>query len=178
MKSVIVSDTTSLIVEKLASLGLLCKLFEQVLIPAVVLAGITGRFAASTALLARLPCFTIVDVPASKRLTALLLLLDAGEANAIELATSLSLPLIIDERKGRQIAKQFGIRITGFAGLLIQANRSKLVDTHRAGDAGSSRCSRVKACAIAPATSTGCVGTNKWLRIDNVANALAFCWVA
>ena len=133
MKSVIVSDTTSLIVlEKLASLGLLCKLFEQVLIPAVVLAELQAGSPNITALLARLPCFTIVDVPASKRLTALLLLLDAGEANAIELATSMSLPLIIDERKGRQIAKQFGIRITGFAGLLIQANRSKLVDTHTA----------------------------------------------
>ena len=133
MKSVIVSDTTSLIVlEKLATLGLLCKLFEQVLIPAVVLAELQAGSPNITALLARLPCFTIVDVPASKRLTALLLLLDAGEANAIELATSLSLPLIIDERKGRQIAKQFGIRITGFAGLLIQANRSKLVDTHTA----------------------------------------------
>ena len=133
MKSVIVSDTTSLIVlEKLATVGLLCKLFEQVLIPAVVLAELQAGSPNITALLARLPCFTIVDVPASKRLTALLLLLDAGEANAIELATSMSLPLIIDERKGRQIAKQFGIRITGFAGLLIQANRSKLVDTHTA----------------------------------------------
>ena len=133
MKSVIVSDTTSLIVlEKLSSLGLLCKLFEQILIPAVVLAELQAGSPDITALLERLPCFTIVDVPASKRLTALLLLLDAGEANAIELATSLNLPLIIDERKGRQIAKQFGIRITGFAGLLIQANRSKLVDTNTA----------------------------------------------
>ncbi len=133
MKSVIVSDTTSLIVlEKLASLGLLCKLFEQILIPAVVLAELQAGSPDITALLERLPCFTVVDVPASKRLTALLLLLDAGEANAIELATSLNLPLIIDERKGREIAKQFGIRITGFAGLLIQANRSKLVDTHTA----------------------------------------------
>ena len=133
MKSVIVSDTTSLIVlEKLASLGLLCKLFEQILIPAVVLAELQAGSSDITALLERLPCFIVVDVPASKRLTALLLLLDAGEANAIELATNFNLPLIIDERKGRQIAKQFGIRITGFAGLLIQANRSKLVDIHTA----------------------------------------------
>ncbi len=133
MKSVIVSDTTSLIVlEKLESLGLLCKLFEQILMPAVVLAELQAGSPNITALLERLPCFTVVDVPTSKRLTALLLLLDAGEANAIELAISLNFPLIIDERKGRQIAKQFGIRITGFAGLLIQANRSKLVDSHTA----------------------------------------------
>jgi predicted nucleic acid-binding protein len=130
MKSVIVSDTTSLIVlEKLASLGLLCKLFDQILIPAVVLAELQAGSPDITVLLEHLPCFVVMDVPASKRLSALLLLLDAGEANAIELATSLNLPLIIDERKGRQIAKQFGIRITGFAGLLIQANRSKFVDT-------------------------------------------------
>ncbi len=133
MKSVIVSDTTSLIVlEKLVSLGLLCKLFEQVLIPAVVLAELQAGSPDISVLLEDLPCLVVVEVPASKRLTALLLLLDAGEANAIELATSLNLPLIIDERKGRQIAKQFGVRITGFAGLLIQANRSKLVDTRTA----------------------------------------------
>jgi len=111
---------------------LLCGLFEQILLPAVVLAELKAGSPDISARLERLPCFVVADVPASKRLTALLLLLDAGEANAIELATSLHLPLIIDERKGRQIAKQFGIRITGFAGLLIQANRSKLVDTHTA----------------------------------------------
>ncbi len=133
MNSVIVSDTTSLIVlEKLSSLGLLCKLFDQVLIPAVVLAELQAGSPNITALLEDTPCFVVMDVPASKRLAALLLLLDAGEANAIELATSLNLPLIIDERKGRQIAKQFGIRITGFAGLLIQTHRSKLVDTQTA----------------------------------------------
>ena len=100
MKSVIVSDTTSLIVlEKLASLGLLCKLFDQILIPAVVLAELQAGSPNISALLEHLPCFVVVDVPASKRLAALLLLLDAGEANAIELATSLNLPLIIDERK-------------------------------------------------------------------------------
>lgn len=133
MKSVIVSDTTSLIVlEKLAALGLLCKLFDQLLIPAVVLAELQAGSPNIPALLEHLPCLVVMDVPASKRLTALLLLLDAGEANAIELASSLGLPLIIDERKGRQIAKQLGIRITGFAGLLIQANRSKVVDTRTA----------------------------------------------
>ncbi|WP_020559569.1 hypothetical protein [Thiofilum flexile] len=133
MKSVIVSDTTSLIVlEKLAALELLCKLFDQILIPAVVLAELQAGSPHIKQLLEPLPCFTVVDVATSKRLTALLLLLDAGEANAIELAASLNLPLIIDERKGRQIAKQFGIRITGFAGLLIQAHRSKLIDTQTA----------------------------------------------
>lgn len=129
MTAVVVSDTTSLIVlEKLASLGLLCELFAQVLIPAVVLAELQEGSPANTLPLAQLPCFTVVDVPTSKRLAALLLVLDAGEANAIELAANLNLPLIIDERKGRQIARQCGIRITGFAGLLIQAKRSKIMD--------------------------------------------------
>lgn len=133
MKTIIVSDTTSLIVlEKLESLGLLCRLFGRVLIPSVVLAEMQVGSPQIATVLQNFPCLEVVDVPASKRLTTLLLLLDAGEANAIELAASRQLPLIIDERKGRQIAQQFGIRVTGFAGLLVQATRSKVLDAKTA----------------------------------------------
>jgi predicted nucleic acid-binding protein len=58
-----------------------------------------------------------------------LMLLDEGEASAIEAAASRKLPLIIDERKGRRIARQMGIRIIGFAGLLIQARKQQILDS-------------------------------------------------
>ncbi len=133
MKTVIVSDTTSLIVlEKLHSLDLLCKLFDRVLVPAVVMAEMRAGSPDIDATLRSLPCMEVVELMPSKRLTSLLLLLDAGEANAIELAANCALPLIIDERKGRQVAQQLGLRVTGFAGLLIQATRNQIVDTDTA----------------------------------------------
>ncbi len=133
MKTIIVSDTTSLIVlEKLHSLDLLCKLFDRVLVPAVVMLEMQVGSPHIEATLQSLPCIEVVDLVSSQRLSSLLMVLDAGEANAIELAASRALPLIIDERKGRQIAQQLGLRVTGFAGLLIQATRSQILDTKTA----------------------------------------------
>ena len=56
--------------------------------------------------------------------------LDAGEASAITLAwrhrdTSL---LILDEKRGRRVASELGLRITGTAGILADAAVAGLVD--------------------------------------------------
>ena len=49
-------------------------------------------------------------------------LVDPGEAEAIALAQSIpEALLIIDDRKGRQLAKQLGLRITGTVGVLLHA---------------------------------------------------------
>jgi predicted nucleic acid-binding protein len=128
-KSIIVSDATSLIVlDKLRALDLLCKLFEQVLVPQVVLAEVTVDSSDFADRARSFTCLESIDVQASSRLSSLMLLLDEGEANAIEAAARRELPLIIDERKGRRIAQQMGIRVIGFAGLLIQARRRKILD--------------------------------------------------
>ena len=135
MSVIIVSDTSSLIVlEKLEALDLLGKLFERVLIPEVVLSEIQAGSPDIAKTLDQFGCFETVVVNPSSRLDTLSLLLDAGEANAIELAVSQQLPLIIDERKGRQIAQQMGVKITGFAGLLILAVRQQIMSSKQALD--------------------------------------------
>lgn len=133
MKSAIVSDATSLIVlDKLEALSLLCQLFDRVLIPRIVLAEICAGSDDFEERMGLLSCLECIEVPMSSRLSSLLILLDEGEANAIEAAASYQYPLIIDERKGRQIARQMGISIIGFAGLLIQARKQNFLDSESA----------------------------------------------
>lgn len=134
MTRIIVSDTTTLItLEKQQRLSLLYELFEQVIIPEAVynelLAGMLNDAAVKKA-----NCIVVEKVKSSSRLSNLLILIDQGEAEAIELAMTKQIPLIIDEKKGRKIAQQLGINITGLAGLLILAVKRKRLDSAQAKD--------------------------------------------
>jgi len=61
--------------------------------------------------------------------------LDWGERQAIQLAESIgSELLIIDERDGRHIAKESGLRITGTLGVLDEAASDGLVDARSAAE--------------------------------------------
>ena len=54
--------------------------------------------------------------------------MDNGEASSIALATEIkNALLIIDERKGREIAKTFNLEIIGTLGLLIKAKEKGVI---------------------------------------------------
>ncbi len=53
--------------------------------------------------------------------------IDDGEIEAISLALELKLQLIIDERKGRKIAVEQGLKIVGILGILIENYRQKFI---------------------------------------------------
>jgi predicted nucleic acid-binding protein len=99
---------------------LLSNLFETVLIPKSVYDELSYKSDVS------LPDFmqikTLID---TSSLTTFNMLLDKGEAEAIALAIELNKPLIIDEKKGRKIAKNCGLKIIGLLGIVylnIQKN--------------------------------------------------------
>jgi predicted nucleic acid-binding protein len=129
----IVSDTTTLIVlEELSSLALLGSLFEKVLLPKAVFCELKAGSAEIKDKLEQAGCFEVVEVVHSDRLDSLKLVLDKGEAEAITLAVERKLPILIDERKGRVVARQQNLEITGFAGVLIGAVKKGVLTSEEA----------------------------------------------
>ena len=64
------------------------------------------------------------------RVMKLLEELDLGEAESIALAIEHNAQyLIIDEYRGRAIAEQYGVKIVGVLGILIQAKQKGLIDS-------------------------------------------------
>jgi predicted nucleic acid-binding protein len=117
MQGVIISDTSCLILlDKIQELDLLRRLFGQILTTQIVAEEFGGK----------LPEWVLIRNPKDKTNQSVLeISLDAGEASAIALAMEQEDCLvIIDELKGRKIAKRLGLAITGTLGVIIQAKRS------------------------------------------------------
>lgn len=58
-------------------------------------------------------------------------ILDAGESAAIRLALKLSVPVLIDEKAGRKIAANLGLKVIGSLGVLLASKRQGHLDTIR-----------------------------------------------
>jgi uncharacterized protein len=129
----IVSDTTALIVLAAQQrLDLLGACFERVLIPSAVY----QEWRAGDDTLSRiLEPLTFLDIRAVEEmdlLQALRALVDPGEAEALTLAKQLGLPLLIDEKKGRSLARSMGIQVFGLVGLLLLAVRRGVLESSTA----------------------------------------------
>jgi predicted nucleic acid-binding protein len=49
--------------------------------------------------------------------------LDAGEMAVLSLAAHLGATVLMDERRGRELARKLGLQVVGVCGLLLKANR-------------------------------------------------------
>lgn len=127
----VVSDAGPLIA--LARIGQLCilpKLFQRVLIPPCVASELQisrGRPGAEELAEAeREGWLSIVDEVGATT-DSLPAALDAGEAQAVALAFHHVCPLLIDERRGRQVARQQSVQVIGTGRILISAKEHGLI---------------------------------------------------
>ena len=129
----IVSDATPIIsLIKVDRLDLLETMFQVVMIPQTVHDELTrnSRYSNEAAIVEQ---SSFLRVGTVKNLHSVAMLrqadkLDAGESEAIVLSKEQSANvLLMDERRGRQIAKRLGINITGTIGILLQAYDEELL---------------------------------------------------
>ena len=114
--SIAVSDTSPLIALKHAGLlEKLSQLFRRIVVPPSVMRELSVKEREYFQSLG----FLSVEEPSDKRLvTVLKTVVDEGEAEAIALALEKNKLLIIDDLKGRKLARRLGLRIIGTLGLL------------------------------------------------------------
>jgi hypothetical protein len=127
----IVSNTTPIIsLLKLDRLELLQELYSEISIPTAVHKEIeAGKSKVYYRDLSLSDWINIKEIQDKKALRYFLDL-DAGEAEAIVLATETDADLvIIDERLGRLHAKNAGLKVTGIIGVLIKAKSEGLVES-------------------------------------------------
>ena len=116
----IVSDTTTLIIlGKLKQYHLLENLFSKIYIPNEVMKELSKKSDGILEQIEELDLFEVKNISDMHLFHFLDEILDKGESQAIVLANELNMILLIDEKKGRAIAKDMGLEIIGLLGVLI-----------------------------------------------------------
>jgi predicted nucleic acid-binding protein len=129
---IVVSDTSPILnLARIGRLDLLRLLYQQVLIPVAVHDELLAamRPLPTPIDFASLPWLTIARPSDRHHVERLSEDLDIGEAEAIVLAIEWHAPLLlVDERRGRRIATEAGLAVTGLLGVVAHAKRAGLID--------------------------------------------------
>lgn len=132
---IVVSDTTPLIsLMKANKLEILRSLFQEVLIPETVYNELTGNsdFQTEADYIRNADYIRCVRVKEQKAVNVLQRAtgLDLGESEAIVYADDVKADvLLMDEARGRQVAKAMRIQIMGTVGLLLYAFEEKILSS-------------------------------------------------
>ncbi len=129
----VISDTTPIIsLVKINQLHLLESLFEKVVQPKAVYRELTENVAYEEEAVCIKNCSFLVCEEVKNQESVKILRnatgLDAGESEAIVLYEELQADMmVIDERKGRKVAKQLDLKHVGTVGILLQAYDEKMI---------------------------------------------------
>jgi uncharacterized protein len=118
VKEAIVVDSTCLIgLERINRLDILPALFDPILIPPEV----AREFGTSLSWLS-------VEAPANLALlSALKMLVDDGEAEAIALVSERSYKIVLDDRQARLVGSNLRLTIIGTVGILVKAKLNGII---------------------------------------------------
>ena len=118
MKEAVVSDSTCLIgLERIGELQILPALFDPIMIPPEVEREFGNKFS----------WLQTENLTSNILATALCLVVDSGEAEAIALASEKSCLLISDDKQARTAAKRLGVAVIGTVGVLVRAKQNGMV---------------------------------------------------
>jgi len=119
--TVTIVDTSCLIaLEKLQSVGLLCKLYNKVILPETVI----NEFGKDL----DLNCIEVMKVESSlKDFLREDSNLGSGESEVIAYAYENKVRVIIDDLEARKVAEKLGLRVTGTIGILCKAQKKDLI---------------------------------------------------
>ena len=119
-EKIIIADSSCLIaLSNIGELQILQQVYQQI----TITPEIENEFGEAI-----LDWIIIVEVTDRKKIEILELELDKGESSAIALAIEKENSLlVIDEKKGRNVAKKMGIKITGILGVIIKAKEIGLI---------------------------------------------------
>ncbi|MFH1672557.1 MAG: DUF3368 domain-containing protein [Pseudomonadota bacterium] len=122
MPESIIADTSSLIaLERIKLLPILCEIYSELVVPEAVI----NEFGNLS-----LPCCSIRKVESTLiKLLKTNLNLGKGESEVIALAHQTGLVVIIDDLKARNAAENMGLKVTGTIGILLKAEKLKLIDS-------------------------------------------------
>jgi len=125
----IISDTTALIIlAKINHLDLLTNIIDKVYVPKAVMREIQYKNDMVKVLIESSDFIEVQEINNQEILSDIQATnLDLGETEAITLALEMDLRLIIDEKTGRKIAKQKGVKIIGLLGILETNFRLDLI---------------------------------------------------
>jgi predicted nucleic acid-binding protein len=130
---IFVSNTTPVIsLLKIKHLFLLKELFGEIIIPTGVYEELTAKSLFQEEIRQIGNCNFITTQKITNELAIKIIEkesgLDRGESEAIVLTEELHADvLLMDERKGRKIAKKLGLKITGTLGIIVEAKNRQLV---------------------------------------------------
>ncbi len=128
---IVISDTSPInYLVLIDEIDLLAKLYQTIIIPSTVFKELTAEASPAKVKvwLENKPDWLLIKEPETV-IFPTIFRLDAGESEAIQLAKELNADLlIIDEKQGRKIAKEQGLRVIGLIGVLVAAIEKDLID--------------------------------------------------
>ena len=134
MKIIIADSSTLITLLDTKNFDLLFELFKEIIITDEVYNEITQKFhhkeKVDNYLISEK--LKLQSIERNEMFEMLIKRLDQGESESIVLAKELQLPLIIDERKGRKIAKELKIPIIGLIGIILKLIEKDIISKSRA----------------------------------------------